>query len=330
MQPEFAFTPTEPEYPNRLRVTLKSNGEVLGIAYLTRGAGWVAEHAGLLHPQGAVHGFKTEQLAAEFLYWFKAPEQSGRSKSRGMHIPRSLNPEVLPEPGALISLMQCDNGDCLVDVNTRGAGFSIGYLRKLDNDQYEVRHGKKIVGTANSPETGMWAALRAYTNDEVYAKIVAGFEPDEQPKTVEDQAEDEEASTSVRTRYAVTWRWTEHPDAVRNAMCIVDSAEMTRPGDPEQRDQLIRVQLANSLPIGQGPETVILDMLDPICNCEPHPEPVNCRYATHSGRRFYLASTSNNGYESIIDRHGDKVLGTVSHTLSVEILTLVREKYGHQ
>ncbi|MBL1115370.1 hypothetical protein JK364_23655 [Streptomyces sp. 110] len=74
--PQFSFEQVDPDNDNRLRVSLKDTGEARGITYLTKGAGWVAEHAGLAGKQGGVQGFKTEYLAAEFMYWFKAPEQS--------------------------------------------------------------------------------------------------------------------------------------------------------------------------------------------------------------------------------------------------------------
>ncbi|MET9656398.1 hypothetical protein [Streptomyces sp. NPDC006510] len=84
MEPQFVFEPTDPdeETCNKYRVSLKSTGEVLGITYLTKGAGYVAEHVGLTGKQGAVHGFKSERLAAEFMYWFKAPEQSDRTNPK--------------------------------------------------------------------------------------------------------------------------------------------------------------------------------------------------------------------------------------------------------
>ncbi|NUR01549.1 MAG: hypothetical protein HOY79_34975 [Streptomyces sp.] len=145
------------------------------------------------------------------------------------------------------------------------------------------------------------------------------------------EASKNEENTSVRTRYAVSWRWTDRPDKVRKSRPMVDSAHMTRPGDPEQRDQLIRVQMANLLPIGQGPENVILDSVVPICNCEPFPEPANCLYRAHKGRRFYRTSSQAFAdMEVIHDRSTDKIIGTVSITESVAFLTQVREKYGHQ
>lgn len=101
MQPHFEFEQVDPDNEYRLRVTLQSTGEALGVTYKTKGAGWVAEHAGLTGRQGAVHGFGNERLAAEFLYWFKAPEQSDRTNP--IDRPRPLNPELLPKHGALVS-----------------------------------------------------------------------------------------------------------------------------------------------------------------------------------------------------------------------------------
>lgn len=84
MQPHFVLEPTDPdeETCNKYRVSLRSTGEVLGITYLTKGVGWAAEHAGLTGKQDTVYGFKSERLAAEFMYWFKAPEQSDRTNPK--------------------------------------------------------------------------------------------------------------------------------------------------------------------------------------------------------------------------------------------------------
>ncbi|MGW1180216.1 hypothetical protein [Streptomyces drozdowiczii] len=171
--PQFNFERVDPYNDNRLRVSLKDTGEALGITYPTKGAGWVAEHAGLTGKQGAVHGFKTEHLAAEFMYWFKAPEQSERTNPKDT--PRPLNPELLPKHGALISLVPINDGDFLVDLDTRGVGSGIGYLQQRDNGRYDVRVGHSSVGTADSPETGMWACLKFHTGTKTYDKIIKGF-----------------------------------------------------------------------------------------------------------------------------------------------------------
>ncbi|MFK0154100.1 hypothetical protein ACIQVK_18765 [Streptomyces sp. NPDC090493] len=150
-------------------------------------------------------------------------------------------------------------------------------------------------------------------------------------ETVKAATTEDEQDMSVRTRYQVSWRWAGRPGKVRRSKPMVDSAQMTRPGDPEQRDQLIRLQLKNLLPSGQEPEAVILDSVEPICNCEPFPEPANCLYREHQGQRFHLTtSTAYAGCEVIHDRHGDKIVGIVSISESVMFLTRVREKYGHQ
>ncbi|MEO3852583.1 hypothetical protein ABGB09_34030 [Streptomyces sp. B8F3] len=101
--PQFHFEPVDPAHDNRLRVSLKDTGEALGVTYPTKAAGWVAEHAGLTGTRAAVHGFENKHLAAEFMYWFKAPEQSDRTRPQDTL--RPLNPELLPKHGVLISLV---------------------------------------------------------------------------------------------------------------------------------------------------------------------------------------------------------------------------------
>ncbi|MFI1408852.1 hypothetical protein ACH4Y0_02765 [Streptomyces sp. NPDC020707] len=115
------------------------------------------------------------------------------------------------------------------------------------------------------------------------------------------------------TSYRVCWVQ-KGDDTSRTDTCVIDSNDMTRPGDLEQRNALLRV----------------LEDVIPLCNCEPFPG-ADCTWAKHKGERFYLAtSASRQGFESIWDRHHDAYLGSVHSTLSVEVLTLVREKYGHQ
>ncbi|PNE43391.1 hypothetical protein [Streptomyces noursei] len=174
--PEFNFEQVDPDNDNRLRVSLKDTGEVLGITYLTMGAGWVAEHAGLTGKQGAVHGFKSEHLAAEFMYWFKAPEQSDRTNPTDTS--RPLNPDLLPKSGVLVSLMPMkDSGDFLVNLDTRGAGTGIGYLQQRDDGRFDVRVGHKSIGIAPKPETGMWACFKDHTSTKFYERLVEGFMP---------------------------------------------------------------------------------------------------------------------------------------------------------
>ncbi|MEV6309926.1 hypothetical protein AB0M10_15175 [Streptomyces sp. NPDC051840] len=177
MQPQFAYEPTDPDDETSLkcRVRLKRTGEVLGVVYPTKGAGWVVEHAGLTGKQGAVHGFKNEHLAAEFLYWFKAPEQSVRTNPQDR--PRSLSPDVLPERGMLLSLEPVSDGDFLVDANTRGAGTSLGYLQRRDDGHFTVRIGSIAFGTAATPEAGMWAVLAMHTTHKSFKPLLDGFTP---------------------------------------------------------------------------------------------------------------------------------------------------------
>lgn len=174
MQPQFVFEPTEPDNGNRLRVRLKETGEALGVTYLTAGDGWAAEHAGLTDSQGAVRGFTTEHLAAEFMHRFKPPERSDRTNPTSA--PRSLNPELLPEHGVLISLVPINEGDFFVDMTTKGVETDIGYLQRGDDGRYEVRVGHRGVGRCAEPETGMWACLQLHTQTKHYAPL-ADFVP---------------------------------------------------------------------------------------------------------------------------------------------------------
>ncbi|WNI17680.1 hypothetical protein [Actinacidiphila sp. ITFR-21] len=184
MQPQFEFEPTDPadETCHKFRVSLKSTGEVLGVTYLTKGAGWVTEHAGLTGKQGAVHGFKTRLVAAEFLYWFKAPEQSDRTNPRD--VLRPLSPDVLPRYGVLLALVPVGDGDFLVDANTRGAGTGLGYLQRLDNGEYDVRLGAISVGRAKTPWAGLHAVAALHTTDERFVPLLKGFTPCEDDRPV--------------------------------------------------------------------------------------------------------------------------------------------------
>ena len=139
-----------------------------------------------------------------------------------------------------------------------------------------------------------------------------------------------ETTTSLLTSYRVTWEQ-KGIDKSHTETCIVDSDDMTRPGDKEQLHGLLRRMLAiRYLPTGYAvPDNVVLQDVVPVCNCAPYPGE-QCAFAYHGGERFYLTASSQPGYEVIRDHHREKVLGNVCHTLSVEFLTLVREKYGHQ
>ncbi|UQA91249.1 hypothetical protein [Streptomyces halobius] len=58
----------------------------------------------------------------------------------------------------------------------------------------------------------------------------------------------------------------------------------------------------------------------------------NYTVLTLTGFRSKHLGTSERfpGMEIVGDRNGDKILGVVHNTLSVDFLTQVREKYGHQ
>ena len=141
----------------------------------------------------------------------------------------------------------------------------------------------------------------------------------------------DEEPEPVRTRYRVTWSQ-KGDDRQRKGFALVDDSEMTRPGDPEQRDHLIRLQKSKLLPYGQAePENITLLEVEVVCNCGPVPSSKTCAYREHKGQRFYMTtSEAYAGCEVIHDRHTGTILGIVSITESVMFLTQVREKYGHQ
>ncbi|MEV1083456.1 hypothetical protein AB0I98_35450 [Streptomyces sp. NPDC050211] len=140
-----------------------------------------------------------------------------------------------------------------------------------------------------------------------------------------------ENETAVRTAYRVTWK-RDSTDKSHTETCVVHTSQLRRPGDTKERDGILRQMLAlRWLPIGQmQPENIVLLDVQPWCNCEP--EPIrDCAYKQDGGKRFSLsASHGRPGFEVITDRHSNEVLGIVHNTLSVEFLTLVRSKYGHQ
>ncbi|WP_434598161.1 hypothetical protein [Streptomyces sp. A5-4] len=79
------------------------------------------------------------------------------------------------------------------------------------------------------------------------------------------------------------------------------------------------------------PENITLQDVVPVCNCENSELSSLCDFAEDGGYRFHLeTSNSYAGCEIVQDRASGRILGIVSNTLSVEFLTLVREKYGHQ
>ncbi|MFB7917041.1 hypothetical protein [Streptomyces sp. NPDC056061] len=137
---------------------------------------------------------------------------------------------------------------------------------------------------------------------------------------------------SVLTRYRLTWSRADGTGKEQTVERFVDSADLTRPGDMDELKQVIRRMLAIAyLPTGEAqPENVHLQDVMPICNCDD-PSPGNCAFAEYGGHRFYLGPAGvGGGYEAIRDRHDDSVLGVVRNTLSVEFLTLVQHRCGHQ
>ena len=202
---------------------------------------------------------------------------------------------------------------------------------KVEERDASIGHHVRVWFNDNSDENHPTPFVLVETWDNTADKGQGAWVPDRyevQPTKDETESDD---NTSVLTSYRVSWMQ-KGTDRSRATTCIVNSDDMTRPGDPEQLNALLRKMLAiRYLPIGQVvPDNIVLEMVDPICNCEPYPGE-NCTYAEHRGERFYLTtSIAFTGCEVIHDRHRDTILGIVHNTLSVEFLTMVRKKYQHQ
>lgn len=190
----------------------------LGIVYQTVDSTWVADWTGRSAHPIAVPGFATKEHAADALYWFAAPVQSLGSRPVGQVVPLTdertidlsecaccitnhcecegtnrvsqrfgipqsyeIQPSLIPEHAALVSLLPMAGGDFLVDLNTRGAGTGIGYLQRRDDARYAVRVGSKEIGIASTPEAGMWATLQDHTGSKTYARLIKGFAPHKKP-----------------------------------------------------------------------------------------------------------------------------------------------------
>ncbi|MFF7415669.1 hypothetical protein [Streptomyces lydicus] len=190
------------------------DGAYLGIVYQTADGSWVADWSRRNDaPAIAAPGFASKAHAASVLYWFAPPAQSTRSRPAGHLVPvpqelevdlsqcgcclasgcecegtnrtslrfgttqsYQVHPSLLPAPGGLVSLLPMRGGAFLVDLNTRGCGSGIGYLRQLDDGRYELRLGGKPVGRASSPEVGMWMCLKLHTNTKIYDRLTEAFE----------------------------------------------------------------------------------------------------------------------------------------------------------
>ncbi|UXX93943.1 hypothetical protein N7U49_21275 [Streptomyces sp. AD2-2] len=183
-----------------------------GIVFETADRNWVADWTGRNSNPIAMPGFATKEYAADALYWFTPPTQSFGSRPAGQSLGAvdelkidlsvcgccinndcdcegynrvsqrfatkqtyEVQPSLIPTPGVLISLLPMPDGDYLVDCNTHGAGSGIGYLQKRDDGRYDVRMGHRSVGSADSPETGMWACFKLHTGTKIYGKFVEGF-----------------------------------------------------------------------------------------------------------------------------------------------------------
>ncbi|MEU0214046.1 hypothetical protein ABZ281_02615 [Streptomyces sp. NPDC006265] len=219
-EPKFKYQPDNEE-ETRFKVYTDAPGDddgflYQGIVYETADGGWVADWTGRSSNPIAMPGFKTQEYAASALYWFAPPAQSFGSRPAGKgavderQIDMSecgccvkngcdceglnriserfgtkqtyeVSPSLIPAPGVLVCLMPMPDGDFLVDCNTWGSGSGIGYLQQRDDGRYTVRVGRKSIGIAPKPETGMWACLQAHTGTKFYSKLVKGFEPHDKP-----------------------------------------------------------------------------------------------------------------------------------------------------
>ncbi len=143
-------------------------------------------------------------------------------------------------------------------------------------------------------------------------------------------AESEDPTEDQFISYRVTWK-EPGADTSRTTRCLIDAAHLSRPGDVEQRNELLRKMIAiRHLPRGlaEADRIVLLDVL-PICNCMTYPNGP-CQFAEYGGTRFRLLPSTPANFEALHDRHDDQIMGRVHNTLSVEFLTMVREKYSHQ
>ncbi|PNE43393.1 hypothetical protein [Streptomyces noursei] len=220
-EPEFIYHPTNEEQTrfqvydgNAPEV----DHAFLGSIYEAADDTWVADWSKLNGaPSRAMPGFASKQRAAEALYWYAPPTQSVRSRPIGLRVPvwderdldlsqcgccknsgcecEGLNrisqrlgtpqtylaqPSLIPAHGVLVSLLPMGDDDFLVECDTRGAGSGIGSLRRRDDGRYDVAVGAAI-GIASTPETGVWAVLRAHTGTKGYARLLEGFEEHEGP-----------------------------------------------------------------------------------------------------------------------------------------------------
>ncbi|WP_030660794.1 hypothetical protein [Streptomyces rimosus] len=196
-----------------------TSDQYLGSVYESEGSDWVADwrKSGAASATD-MPGFASKEHAASALYRYAPPTQSVRSRPIGRRVPVSderaidmsqcgccvtngcecegmnrisqrfgttqtyqVQPSLIPETGVLIDAMPLDNGDFLVDLNTRGTGAGIGYLQKRDDGRYDARVGNQTIGIAPSPEIGMWACLQEHTNTKHYGRRLEGFEPHERP-----------------------------------------------------------------------------------------------------------------------------------------------------
>ncbi|MEV6309924.1 hypothetical protein AB0M10_15165 [Streptomyces sp. NPDC051840] len=154
----------------------------------------------------------------------------------------------------------------------------------------------------------------------------------EAPAATEDATTTPAEPEELWGSYRVSWEITGRNLPSRTTTLILDEAQIARFSDWDERLHAMRRMIANKyLPIGEmDPGNVTILDAHPLCNCAPFPDPKNCAYAEDKGHRFHLTRSSKPGYEVIHDRHRSKILGTVDIGLSVELLTLVQRKYGHQ
>jgi hypothetical protein len=99
--------------------------------------------------------------------------------------PYVLRVDDLPHPGVLIEVKPFQkDGLFYVDMNTRGAGHSIGTVTQLGPDRYQASIGGVqgvTLGETRDLEGAMWLCLREWTRSAQFTRILALGRAEETP-----------------------------------------------------------------------------------------------------------------------------------------------------